>query len=191
MTPLPTGRRGQVLALGLTVLVAALVWLGAVAPAWDWFAERSEYLAQQQTLAARMASLAASAPALRERVARMDSAAAAPRIVLDGATDAVAGAALQQAIQDMAARTGATVTSAEVLPAETAGGYRRISLRVTVTGAWPVIVALFAAVAQSVPRMLTDDVTLRPSIALGASDRHPMEALFTVIAFRAGPANGP
>ena len=191
MTPLPTGRRGQALALGLALLVIAVIWLGAVAPALDWYGARADQLSRQQTLAARMASIAATAPALQRLVARMDSAAPGPRTMLEGATDAVAGAALQQAVQDMAARTGATVTSAEVLPAETAGSYRRIRLHVTATGPWPGIVALFGAVAEAVPHMLVDDVSLRQSLALGAVDRHPLEASFTVIAFHAGPPGPP
>ncbi len=191
MTSLPTGRRGQALAVGLTLLVVAVLWLGAIAPALDWFGARADTLARQQTLAARMASVAATIPALQQLVARMDSAAPAPRTVLDGATDAIAGAALQQAVQDMAAKTGATVTSAEVLPADTVGAYRRISLRVSATGSWPVVVGLFAALADAVPRMLVDDVSLRRSLALGATDQHPMDATFTVIAFHAGPANAP
>lgn len=191
MTALPTGRRGQALAVGLALLVVAVIWLGVASPALAWFAERADLLSRQQTLAARMASLAASGPALQRRVAQMNEAAPAPQTVLEGATDAVAGAALQQAVQDMAARTGATVTSAEALPADDAGTYRRISLHVTVNGSWPSIVALFGAVADAAPRMLVDDVSLRPALALGATDRHPLEASFTIIAFHTGRLAAP
>ena len=191
MTPLPTGRRGQALALACGVLMVGLIWLGAVSPALGWFQARADHLAEQRTLAGRMASLVATTPALQQRVAAMDSAGPAPRMMLDGATDAVAGAALQQAVQGLAATTGATITSAEVLPAETVGSYRRISLRVTASGGWAVIVALFGAVSEATPRMLVDDVALRRSLALGAVDQHPMEASFTIIAFHAGPVSAP
>ena len=191
MTSLPTGRRGQALALALTLLAACLVWLGAVAPALQWYAARQERLADQETLGLRMAAIAATAPALQAQLARAGSGAPGGRTVLEGATDAVAGAGLQQALQDMAARAGATITSAEALPAETAGPYRRIGLHLTANGGWPVIVALLGAVAQATPRMLVDDVSLRQSLALGQPEGRPVEASFTVVAFHAGSASAP
>ena len=91
-------------------------------------------------------------------------------------------------MQDLAARAGAAVGSVEVLPSDAAGAYRRISLRVTATGAWPVVVGLFRSLEEATPRVLVDDVSLRPSLALGAAESHPLEAGFTVIGFRASPA---
>jgi hypothetical protein len=41
---LPTGRNGQLLALGLTILVLAAFWLGVVMPVIDWHGERAEAL---------------------------------------------------------------------------------------------------------------------------------------------------
>ena len=187
MTALPTGRRGQALALALTLVALAIVWLGAAAPALDWYGTRAEHLAEQQTLAARMEAVAATAPALRQIVAQGNAAPVA-RSVLDGATDAIAGATLQQSVQDMAVKAGATLTSAEVLPADTVGSYHRIGVHVSVTGGWPVIVALFGAIAGATPRMLVDDVSLRQSLALGQAEEHPMQAGFTVIALHAGAA---
>lgn len=185
MIALPTGRRGQVLAVAMLLLLVGLVWLSAVTPAIDWYRDRAETLSQQQTLAARMASVAATAPALQSEIARSGGAPAAAITLLPGATDAIAGSALQQAVQDMAGRAGATIGSAEVLPAETIGGYRRIGLHVTVSGSWPVVIAMLRAVAEATPRMLVDDVALRPALALNQSDTHPLEASFTVIAFHA------
>ncbi len=191
MTPLPIGRRGQALALGLTLLVAAVLWLGVIGPALDWYGARADYLAQQQTLADRMAAIVASAPALRAQLAQANTSSPAPQAVLEGATDAIAGATLQQAVQDLAVKAGATVTSAEILPAEPVGAYRRISLHVTATGGWPVVVALLNSIAQAIPRMLVDDLSLRQSLALGSTDSHPFEASFTVIAFHTGTAAKP
>ena len=191
MTSLPTGRAGQALALGFTALALAAAWLGGAAPALDWYADRGEHLAEQRALAARMEQVGADAPALQRQLAQIGNAPPA-RTVLEGATDAIAGATLQEAVQDMAAHAGATVSSAEALPAEAVGGYRRISLHVSVSAPWPVMVALLQAVAQATPRMLVDDLTLRQGQFLGRVDSHPMEAGFTVIAFHeAGAQPGP
>lgn len=188
MNQLPSGRRGQMLAVALTAIALAAVWLGVMGPALDWYAGRTERLEQQRTLAARMAAIAATAPALERQLAAADAAAPPPRAVFEGATDAVAGAALQQAVQDIAVHAGATVLSAEMLPSEAVGSYRRIGIHVQVSASWPVLVALMDAALEATPRMLVDDVTLRQGLALGQAESHPMEAGFTLIAFHAGSA---
>ena len=188
MTALPTGRRGQALALALTLLVLVLAWYGGAAPALAWYAGRQEHLVEQQALAARMASIAGTAAALQRQVAQAAAAGPAPSAVLDGATDAIAGAALQQAVGDMAAAAGASVSSAELLAAQPVGSYRRISLHVTASATWPRFVALLRAVAQATPRMLVDDLSLRQPLVLGDKQAHPVDASFTVIAFSVGAA---
>src|ERR1700730_14102490 len=44
---LPTGRRGQVLALALTLLVGALLWIAIVNPLTGLYAQRAETLQQR------------------------------------------------------------------------------------------------------------------------------------------------
>ncbi len=187
MTALPTGRRGQMLALGLTLVAIAVVWIGLVGPALGWYQDRTETLAQRRVLAERMAAVAATVPALRAQVQAAAAAGPARLAVLEGATDAIAGASLQQQVQDMMGQTGATLTSAESLPPEPAGAYRRIGLHVSVTASWTVMVALLTALQTAAPRMLVDDMQLQSGQLLSASNAsHPLEASFTVLAFYAG-----
>ncbi len=181
---LPTGQRGQALALGLTVIVLAVVWFGAVSPVLQWYAGRAEFLQQQRQFAARMTSVAATAPSLQRELAQAD-AAPPPRSVFEGATDAIAGAALQQAVQDIAGRTAAVVLSAEVLPVQPVGGYQRIGVRMTVSAPWPQLVALLQATIQATPRMLVDDLTIRQTDITAGREQRPMEAAFTVYALHA------
>nr|WP_280855587.1 type II secretion system protein GspM [Pararoseomonas indoligenes] len=180
---MPTGTRGRVLALGITVLLLAAVWLGAVAPLLDWHAARSERLAQRTALAARMAAVAETLPRLRQEAVAVGGA---PPALLEGTSDSLAGAALQSQVQEMASRAGITLGSAELLPAEAAGRYRRLSLRLSVNGSWPALIALLQALEEGTPRMLVDELQVRdaPSIAPGAG--RPVAASLTVIAFRAG-----
>src|ERR1700738_3313651 len=56
---LPTGRKGQLLALGLTTLVLAVLWLGVVMPVIDWHGERADALEQKAALVQRMEALGA------------------------------------------------------------------------------------------------------------------------------------
>src|SRR6478672_4460952 len=102
---LPTGRRGQLLELGLTLAVLGGAWAGIAAPLLDWHALRADQV---------------------RRVAAPGRPAEGA--VLDGASDALAAAALQGRLQEMAARAGAPLSSAEALPGEAAGTWRRIGV---------------------------------------------------------------
>lgn len=192
MTSLPTGRRGRLMALGVTLLGVVVLWLGVVSPALGWYDARSEALTRRRALAARMAGLAETLPALRKQ-AEAGAAAAPPIAVLDGGTDAIAGATLQELVQAMARDAGASLNSLETLPAEQRAQYRRVALRISVSADWPVLVRLLAGIEQASPPMLIDDLQLRgQSLRLrmpgGAAAASPVEATLTIVAFRAGDA---
>jgi general secretion pathway protein M len=182
---LPDGRRGQILAVALTVTVLVALWLGIAAPLIDWHGAEAEALAQRQALLRHMQALVATLPALEHAPAATKSAAPA---LLSGTTDALAAAAMQSAVQAMAARSGVELASMETLPAEPRGAYRRISLRVSLTAPWPAVIELLRAADQGQPRMLVDDVQLRVDPAPDRGAAAPIGASFTLLAFRA--ANG-
>lgn len=186
---LPTGWVGRLLALGMTVAVLGALWVGAAVPLLDWYAERAVQLENRHAIARRMAALVEMLPELRQQ-AQTASASdkAGTEEMLEGASDAIAGAALQERLQEMAARAGAPLSSAEALPGEAAGAYRRIGVRVSVSAQWPALVRLLQAVAQASPRMLADDLQLRASPQIPRSGPRPIEANFTVLAFRTASA---
>lgn len=184
---LPTGRAGQALAAGLALFALLLVWLGVVAPVLDFYATRQEEIAQSAARIARQNALIASLPALREAA---QSAGAKPSTsVLSGATDAIAGAALQEQVQGMAAAASATLTSIETLPADQHGNYRRIGVRVQMSATLPVIVALMRAVEEAEPAMVIDDLHITSAGGLLPNmPAVPMDANFSIYAFRRGTA---
>ncbi len=179
---LPEGRRGQILATALTLTVLAAAWLGVGKPLVDWYQSGADTLAQRQMLLRHMEALAQTLPTL-ERT----PAAARPEStpLLSGATDALAAAAMQSAVQAMATRAGVELASMETLPAEARGGYRRIGLRVSLTAPWPVLVELLRTASQGEPRMLVDDVQLRVMRMPDNAVAMPISASFTLLAFRA------
>lgn len=181
---LPEGRRGQLLAFALTLAVASAVWAGVVAPLLAWHSAQAEYVAQRRLLAHRMTQLADGLPALQTQAAARNLTGPAPSAMLTGASDAVAGAALQQLMQRLATTAGTPLTSVEVLPAEAVGNYRRIGLHVGLSAPWPVLVHLLESVEQTTPVMLIDDLRLRG--APMGNTALPMDASFTVLAFRGG-----
>lgn len=182
---LPTGQRGQALAMALLLIVLAAAWLAIAAPLLDWHASRAEALQQRTTLARRMAQVAAGLPDLQRQAAATAAAGPVAATLLEGSTDAVAGATLQQLIQDMATRAGATLSSTEALPAETVAAYRRIGVRVALSAPWGVLVELLRAVEEASPQMLVDDLQIHGTRRFGTAGEPPLEASFTVLGFRA------
>jgi general secretion pathway protein M len=107
---------------------------------------------------------------------------------LEGATDALAGATLQQSVQAIAAKAGASLASTEALPAEAAGAYRRIGLRISVNSPLPVLVQMLSAIGDAQPRMLVNDLHIQATRGLVPDPAAPLSASFVVAAFRAGGA---
>ena len=183
MGELPEGARGRVLAVLLLVVVLASLWAGIAVPLTERYADRRETVARQTILARRMAEIAATLPELRAQATTTE--AAAPVTVLDGATDAVAGAALQQRLQQIGTGLGVTLASTEVLPGEAAGAYRRIGVRLAVSSEWPVIVRLLGAVGANTPRLLVNDLQIQ-AMRSSLTDANPtVNVTMVVFGFRA------
>lgn len=184
---LPDGRRGRILALALTASVLAALWVGAAQPLIRWHAARAEALQQRRALLQRMSNLVATLPDLQRDATGEHAPAAA---ILEGPSDAIAGAGLQSTVQRMARLVGAQLSSLETLPAEQRGAYRRIGLRVSTAAPWPVLVKLLGAIEQASPRMVVDNVQLRAPPLEMRSTNTPVNAAFTILAFRAAKSGG-
>ena len=182
---MPEGRRGTALALGLLLIALALAWVGIAAPLAGWYQARARGLAEQRTLAAHMAAMAATLPALRA-AARTTRAAPSAAAVLTGGTDAVAAAALQSTVERLASGTGASLSSVTILPGEPAGAWRRIGLQLDVRAPFPVLVRLLQAMLRGVPPMLIDDLSLAGPALQTPGVPRTIDATFTVYAFRRG-----
>ncbi|MCQ8279326.1 type II secretion system protein GspM [Acetobacteraceae bacterium KSS8] len=185
---LPTGRSGRMLAVALLVLLPLLVWSAMGAPLLGWYRDRAATLENRRAVAAHMAVLAERLPSLR-RQAREAALSAGPSALMTGSSDAIAGAALQDRVQQMASSLGATLSSSETLAASDAGGkaaggpYRRVGVRIAVTAPFNVMVKFIAAIEQASPVMLIDDLQLHgPRIQITADP--PLECAMTILAFR-------
>lgn len=182
---LPEGRRGQALALALALLAALAAWSLTAAPLLSWYAARQETLAHQRAMAAHMQALGRELPALRAALAKAGLHDAGAQTLLTGDTDVIAGANLQAMLQNLAAQSGTSLSSAALQPAVPVGGLRRIGVAVSVSASWPVLVGLLQAIATARPRMTVDQLSIT-SAAGQTGDAPQFQASFTVCAFRAG-----
>jgi general secretion pathway protein M len=146
------------------------------------FLQRAEQMSQREELLYRMRGVAAMLPSLQGQPPTA-SGAAEQGLLLRSMSDSLAGAELQQRVQTIAGGVGASFPSAETLTPDTAGRYRRIALRVTLSAPWPVFVRLLTAIRLASPRMVLDDLSLSPSRARGGEATNLMNGGFTVVAF--------
>lgn len=184
---LPSGPRGQALALGVTLVAAAILWLGIIAPLLEVFDDRAETLRRQTAMADRMAALIQTLPALQQQAAAAVASGRQTDAMLPGASDALAAAALQQKLDELATASDVRMGSQEILPAQASDGFRAIAVRVTTNAPWRSLVALFLALAQSETPMVADELALRGPLANIHDPDLPVDASFTVTSYR--PAN--
>jgi len=185
MTSLPTGRNGRILAACLAVLALFVIWLGFIAPMLDWYDGRAARLTELRVRAAREQALIETLPALKKEAAAAQTPA---RAALIGSTDAIAGAALQEQVQQLATAASAQLTSIETLPADQVGAYRRIGVRVELNAQLPVIVELLKSVEEAQPSILVDELHLTATPVGAGAMQLPLDASFTVYGFRVGTA---
>ena len=189
MTPaLPTGRNGQFLALGLTILVLAAFWLGVVMPVIDWHGERAEALVRKAALVQRMEALVATRAAVQEQAKAVAAGGAGETALLEGDSDSVASAALQEVLQAMFAQAGIQLNSIETLPGEEAGGYHRIRLRVSFNASWPVLMALLKDIELARAALLMDEIQVQPALHRISTAPGSFDVSCAIFAFRAEPA---
>ncbi len=192
---LPTGRPGRFLALGVASLLLLALWEAVGSPLAGLYRDRARALAERRAVAVHMATVAAQLPALRRAAAAAGGARTGPVALIQGGSDAIAAAALQEQVQQMATGLGAALSSSESLPptqetGQGAGGYRRVGVRIAVTAPYDVMVRLLAAIEQASPSMLVDDLQLHGS-RIQLQQNAPIEGSLTVLAFRRGTGAGP
>jgi general secretion pathway protein M len=185
-TALPTGHRGQAVAAGLVLLAIVIVWIGVIAPLFSLYADRADQIEALRARAAREAALIEALPMLQKQAQVLARAPA--RAVLPGNSDAIAGATLQEQVQNMAAGVNAQLTSIETLPAEQVGANRRIGVRVELSAQLAVVIELLRAIEDAQPSMLVDDIRLTATPVSPQNAQLPLDAAFTVYAFRVGTA---
>jgi general secretion pathway protein M len=183
---LPEGPTGQVLAVAAAAIMLAIFWLALLTPLLGWYGGQSSALAAAQLEAAHLQALQASLPELRRQAAARATEAPAADILLQGDSDAIAGANLQAALNSLAAQAGTTLDSTESVPASASGGLRRIGVTVSLNATWPALVAFLTAIDAASPRMIVDDLTVSADSAPDARQDVTLQASFTVAAFRAG-----
>jgi general secretion pathway protein M len=185
---LPTGRLGQALALGLTLLVLAALWLGVALPLLDWHAERAQAMEQRAALVGRMEALIATRAALAEQAKAVVAAGAGETALLEGDSDSVASATLQELLQARFMQAGVQLNSVETLPGDESGAYRRVRLRISFNASWPVLMALLKDFEVARPSLLIDELSVQPALHRISTAPGTFDVACSVFGFRSAGA---
>jgi general secretion pathway protein M len=175
--------------LGLSPpILAAIISILLLLPARCWYLSRADDLALQRQEASRIAAMSQHIPELRRHLAALQAATRGKQLFLAGDGDAIAGANLQSAIEALAGRSGASLESTTLLPAESVNGLSEIALSVNLKATWTALVDLLSAIDLAQPRMIVSDLSIINSEQVPEAARDiPLQIDFTVTAFRTGP----
>ena len=184
--PLPTGRLGRLLALGLTVLALMVLWLGVIAPLTQWYDERDDALARRALLAQRMQALVASLPALQQEANDVMANGTGEPALLEADSDSMASAFLQERLRSMFTPAGVQLNSVETLPGEDTGAYRRIRLRVSFNASWAGLMGLLKDIHVATPALLVDELQVQPALHRISTAPGTFDVTCTIFGFRSG-----
>jgi len=184
---MPSGRRGQLLALSMLLAALGGVYLLVASPLLGLYAERAAVLENRRMLLPRLRAAAEELPILRARVEQLRVAAGTRKITLEGASDPIAAATLQSRIEELAASAGATIGSTESLPAEARSGYRRIGLRYVLSGSYETLVKFLAKLEAATPPLVIDNLHIHGVLRRpGTPANGGLDAGLDVYAYRDG-----
>jgi len=187
VTALPHGTRGKVLAVGLLLLLGLGLHVAVAAPLIALFDAREARLEEMRGLIRRLERGAAEAPALQSELATLRANGDIASLTFVAASDAVAAANLQSTLSALAETKGGRLASTEYLAAQTEGQFRRIGVRVAITGDLAMLTALLAGIEAARPPLFVDNLEIHSS-ASGAGEGHGPTSLaiaMDVYGFRA------
>ena len=167
-----------------------MLWLGVVMPVIDWHGERADALVQKAALVQRMEALVATRAAVQEQAKAVAAGGAGETALLEGDSESVASATLQELLQAMFMRAGVQLNSVETLPGDETGAYRRIRLRVSFNASWPVLMSLLKEFELARPALLIDELSVQPALHRISTAPGTFDVTCAIFGFRAEPAKG-
>lgn len=148
-------------ALALLLLSLALAYMLLFVPVTDGYAAARRTLEKDRMLLERYRRVAASADAIERQASAISAARRDSGVFLDGGTDALAAAALQNELGAAAARAGGDLRSVQSLAPEPADGMNRIRLRLQLVADIRTLTAFLHEIETGYPLLFVDEIKLR------------------------------
>lgn len=173
MTADPATRRR--LALGLLAIALGALWLLVATPIIDAFASQAREREQVQALLLQYRSVATQRPLLERRAEELAQAGSANVAYLGAVSDGVAGATVQRLLKQALDRAGAELQSTLVLPVRPDDSFRRIGIRVQMTGTIEVLRKALHLIETGQPALFIDGLEIRTRQNPRSANGKPVE----------------
>lgn len=180
MQNLPEGRQGQWSAFALLCLAVLLFWMCLPGPLLRIYIDRAHHIEMQEQTVERMRHLKDILPHLRDTASRLPEGR---NQLIDGASDAIASAKLQDRLQQIAQSNGTEFASSETLATTQEKQFRRIGLHVTFSAPYASLVHFLTAIETASPTMVIDGLHLHAAEAESTSP-DIVTCEITILAYR-------
>ena len=185
----PGSARSRIAAIGVLAIAALLILLGLVLPLTVLRARLAEDVTQYQAALAAEAEIERRKAELTQAATTLRNPAALEGLLLSGASDAAATAALHERVGDLIAAVRANLISIEQLPSGEDGGQRRVALRVQFACDLPGFQRIVYALEAGRPAVIVTNLYLRARTARAGGMANPMDVQMDLVAYRKqGPA---
>ncbi|WP_340116982.1 type II secretion system protein GspM [Pelagibius sp. 7325] len=180
-------------AVALLLAVPLLCYAAVVAPLASHRASLDEDLARLEDSLARYKAFAAERPRLAEALAAAEAAEPDTGLYLEGASDALAAARLQDLLNAIVERNGGRLDSVRVLPSASEAGYRRVAVEVFLEGRLEALRDILYSVETEKPFLFVRnlDIAVGGRFQTGAEAQaaQELEVRLEVYAYRNGDAS--
>lgn len=181
---LPTGARGRWVALGLLVIVLAVLYRLTLAPLWARYGELAPAIAEQRAQLERYQQLAARSPLLRERLQALRDDPRFTDYLVPGNSAALAAAALQQRLQELAAAQQGRVLSTRVGKPQQDGDFEQVTINARLQIGLAGLQGLLYQLETQAPRLVVRNLTVFRQAARRGRDDDQLDVQLDVYGLR-------
>lgn len=160
MNTLITPRLSRLLALALLLVGIAVPYLGVVRPYLEALREGRETLADTAALRDRYVALAAAGAGVDGWAERLRDEGEGEAAYLQGASEALVSADLQNRVKTVLQANGGVLNSTQILDTTSEEGFRRLAVRVRMSGGSEALYKVFHALETERPFLFVDNVDI-------------------------------
>jgi general secretion pathway protein M len=148
-------------ALLLLVVVLAGAWIWVVEPIAAAYRQTDADLADARDMLQRFERLGDARAALEAQLKAIEERPATTAYYLEGATDALAAAALQARVTALVESSGASIVSIQTLPTAEEAGLRRVAIRLQMASEIAPLLQILHGLEAGVPVLFLDAIELQ------------------------------
>lgn len=153
-------RERRMVAVGLLLAVIIVFLMLVVMPAFQWFSQARDSVADTSFRLERLQAAAAQLPQLRAEVRALESALDRQDLTQRESSESLASAALQQRVSAIIEAHGGNTQSTRVQSAVEVDGLQRIGLRIQMQAETSALAEILAALEAARPLLFVDRISV-------------------------------